>query len=58
MLKILEAIDTWLWGLLFIIILLGTHIFCTFRTGFVQRFTFKGIKLCAEIGRESCRERV
>ena len=45
MLKILEAIDTWLWGLPFIIILLGTHIFCTFRTGFVQRFTFKGIKL-------------
>ncbi|MDY2959370.1 MAG: sodium:alanine symporter family protein [Hornefia sp.] len=45
MLKILGAIDAWLWGLPFIIILLGTHIFCTFRTGFVQRFTFKGIKL-------------
>lgn len=39
------ALDGWLWGLPFIIILLGTHIFCTVRTGFVQRFTFKGIRL-------------
>ena len=49
MLKVLSgfvaALDDWLWGLPFIIILLGTHIFCTIRTGFVQRFTFKGIRL-------------
>ena len=49
MLKVLSgfvaALDDWLWGLPFIIILLGTHIFCTVRTGFVQRFTFKGIRL-------------
>ena len=49
MLKILSdsvaTLDAWLWGLPFIIILLGTHIFCTVRTGFVQKHTFKGIRL-------------
>ena len=49
MLKILSdsvaTLDAWLWGLPFIIILLGTHIFCTIRTGFVQKHTFKGIRL-------------
>ncbi|TDP59088.1 alanine/glycine:cation symporter family protein [Aminicella lysinilytica] len=40
-----NAIDAWLWGLPLIIVLLGTHVFCTVRTGFIQRYTFKGIKL-------------
>ena len=34
-----------MWGPLMIIFLLGSHIFLTIVTGFVQRYTFKGIKL-------------
>lgn len=49
MLKILAdsvaTLDAWLWGLPFIIILLGTHAFCTIRTGFVQKYTFKAMRL-------------
>lgn len=39
------TLDAWLWGLPFIIILLGTHAFCTIRTGFVQKHIFKGMRL-------------
>lgn len=49
MLKILAdsvaTLDAWLWGLPFIIILLGTHAFCTIRTGFIQKYTFKAMRL-------------
>lgn len=41
----INNIDAWLWGLPLIIVLLGTHLFCTIRTGFIQKYTFKGIKL-------------
>ncbi|MGI6211696.1 MAG: alanine/glycine:cation symporter family protein [Anaerovoracaceae bacterium] len=41
----INAFDAWLWGLPLIIVLLGTHVFCTIRTGFVQKKTFFGIKL-------------
>jgi len=40
-----SAFDGFLWGLPLIIVLLGTHLFCTFRTGFIQKYTFRGIKL-------------
>lgn len=44
--NILNKIDTLVWGLGMIILLLGTHIFLTIRTGFIQRKTItKGIKL-------------
>ena len=33
------AIDNWIWGLPMIVLLLGTHIFMTLRTGFIQRKT-------------------
>lgn len=42
---IIAAIDGWLWGFPLIIVLLGTHIFMTIRTGFIQKYVFKGIKL-------------
>lgn len=42
---IVSTVDGWLWGLPLIIILLGTHIYMTIRTGFVQKHLFKGIKL-------------
>ncbi len=43
--NIISIIDGALWGIPLIIILLGTHIFMTIRTGFVQKHVFKGIKL-------------
>lgn len=41
----IDNIDGFLWGWFMIILLLGTHIFITIRTKFVQRKTFKAIKL-------------
>ena len=45
MLKFITWFDGWLWGLPLIIILLGTHIFCTIRSKFIQRRVGQGIKL-------------
>ena len=42
---IIDVIDTFLWGWPLIILLFGTHIFMTVRTGFVQKNIFKAIKL-------------
>ena len=33
------------WGVGMIVFLLGTHIYMTYKTGFVQKYVFKGIKL-------------
>ena len=38
-------LDGYIWGLPMIILLLGTHLFMTVRTGFIQRKTWTGIKL-------------
>lgn len=43
--SILTAISDFLWGWPMIIVLLGTHLFMTVRTGFIQRKLFTGIKL-------------
>lgn len=43
--SIVNTVDDFLWGLPMIIILFGTHLFMTVRTGFIQRKTFKAIKL-------------
>ncbi len=44
--EMIYKIDGVIWGWWLIILLLGTHIFMTFRTGFIQRKTLsKGIKL-------------
>jgi len=43
--EIIEKIDGFLWGWPLIILLFGTHIFMTFRTGFIQKDIFKAIKL-------------
>ncbi len=42
---VIKAVDDWIWGLPMIALLLGTHLFMTVRTGFIQRKTFTGIKL-------------
>ncbi len=40
-----SVVDSFVWGWPMIILLLGTHIFMTVRTGFIQRKLFTGIKL-------------
>ena len=42
---IISKLDSFLWGWPLIILLFGTHIFMTFRTGFIQKDIFKAIKL-------------
>lgn len=48
----LTIIGDFLWGLPLIILLMGTHIFLTIRLKFIQRYTFKGIKLSVEKDKE------
>lgn len=44
--EIVNAINSVVWGWPMIILLFGTHIFLTIRTGFIQKYTItKGIKL-------------
>lgn len=43
--KFLNVSDEFLWGWFMIVLLLGTHIFITIRTRFVQKKIFKSIKL-------------
>lgn len=42
---VVNWLDKLLWGWPLIVLLLGTHIYMTIRTGFVQRYIFKGIRL-------------
>lgn len=42
---VITAIDGWLWGLPLIVVLVGTHLYTTIRTKFIQRKIFTGIKL-------------
>ncbi|MBQ6376861.1 MAG: sodium:alanine symporter family protein [Lachnospiraceae bacterium] len=43
--EIVSAVDGFLWGWPLIILLFGTHIFMTFRTGFIQKDIFKAIRM-------------
>ena len=43
--NVINSIDSFVWGWWMIILLLGTHIFMTIRTGFIQTKIGKGIKL-------------
>ena len=43
--EVVKNIDSFIWGIPMIIILLGTHIFMTVRTKFIQRKTLTAIKL-------------
>lgn len=43
--KLIQAIDDWIWGLPMIVLLFGTHLYMTVRTGFIQRKTLTGIRL-------------
>lgn len=37
--------DSFLWGAPLIVILIGTHLYFTFRLKFIQKYTFRGIRL-------------
>jgi AGCS family alanine or glycine:cation symporter len=41
----ISTVDGWLWGPWLLALLFGTHIFMTFRTGFIQKKLGLGIKL-------------
>ena len=43
--KILEQLNTFLWNFPMLVLLLGTHIYFTIKSGFIQRFIPRGIKL-------------
>ena len=43
--NVITQIDTLVWEWWMILLLLGTHIFMTVRTGFIQRKIFTGIRL-------------
>ena len=43
--KVVSTIDGWIWGPWLLVLLFGTHLFLTFRTGFIQKKLGLGIKL-------------
>lgn len=43
--ELFNKLDSAIWGLPMIVLLFGTHLFLTVRTGFIQRKTFTAIKL-------------
>ncbi len=45
MAEIIGKLDGILWGWPLIVLLFGTHIFMTSRTGFIQKDTFKAIRM-------------
>ena len=51
--SIIEAVNSVLWGPPMLVLLFGTHIFMTVRTGIIQRKTFKGIKLSVTKDKDS-----
>ncbi len=46
--EVISKIDGFLWGWPLIILLFGTHIFMTIRTGFIQKHIFKAIKMSVQ----------
>jgi AGCS family alanine or glycine:cation symporter len=43
--KFLNTVDGFVWGVPMLVLLMGTHIFLTFRLRFVQKYIFKAIKI-------------
>ena len=46
--EIISTIDGFVWGWPLIVALIGTHVFMTIRTGFIQKDIFKAIKMSFE----------
>jgi AGCS family alanine or glycine:cation symporter len=51
--QVVELIDGWLWGPWLLVLLVGTHVFMTVRTGFIQRKLGLGIKLSVTRDKDS-----
>jgi len=43
--KVLDQISGYVWGVPLLVLLFGTHLFLTFRLGFIQKYTFQAIKM-------------
>lgn len=43
--KFIGDLAGWIWGVPLIVLLFGTHLFLTLRTGFIQRHLLRGIRL-------------
>lgn len=43
--KLLNTVDGYVWGVPMLVLLMGTHIFLTFRLEFVQKYIFRAIKI-------------
>ncbi|MDD5409616.1 MAG: sodium:alanine symporter family protein [Candidatus Omnitrophica bacterium] len=43
--KLLNTVDGYVWGPPMLVLLMGTHIYLTFRLGFVQKYIFRAIKI-------------
>ncbi|MDR0410094.1 MAG: sodium:alanine symporter family protein [Spirochaetaceae bacterium] len=43
--KLVSTVNSWVWGPWLLILLFGTHLYLTFRTGFIQKKLGLGIKL-------------
>lgn len=43
--ELILSVNSYLWGAPLLILLFGTHLFLTFRLGFIQRFTWLGVRL-------------
>lgn len=50
--KFLNTVDGYVWGVPMLVLLMGTHIFLTFRLGFVQKYIFRAIKISFSKNRE------
>lgn len=50
--KLLSSISDFVWGVPLLVLLVGTHIFLTFRLRFIQRFLFKAIKISLQREKE------
>ena len=51
--QLVSTVDSFLWGWPLIILLFGTHIFMTIRTGFIQKDIFKAIKMSVTADEDS-----
>lgn len=49
----IAELSSWLWGYPLLILLFGTHIFLTFRLGFIQRYIGKAIRLSVTRDKDS-----
>ena len=49
----IQSINDVIWGWPMLIVLLGTHLFLTFKLRFPQRYTFKGIRLSVKSEKDS-----